>query len=133
MATPKSRLRTKAITACKSSRFFPVTRIWRSWSWLCTFEVLALDGVNDFLRLVAFEPLLDFQFLPGVAERRDRGLDLLDIAQIDAALAQFPDHDLAQTAQADASSAVSVILSFSATISATLPLKSKRVASSLRA
>ena len=63
------------------------------------FEVLRFDGVNDFLRLVAFEPLLNFQFLSGVAKRRDGGLDLLDVAQVHSPLAQFPNDDLAQTSQ----------------------------------
>src|SRR5450759_4543027 len=54
------------------------------------FEVLRFDCVNDFLRLVALEPLLHFQFLSCVAKRRDGGLDLLDVSQVHSALAQFP-------------------------------------------
>src|ERR1700704_5070749 len=61
-------------------------------------EVLAFDGVDDFLRLVPFETLLNLQLLPGMPERRDGGIDLLDISQIDAAFAQFADDDFAQAA-----------------------------------
>jgi molybdopterin converting factor small subunit len=32
-------------------------------------ETLRLDRLNDFLRLVPFEALLNFQFLPGVSDR----------------------------------------------------------------
>ena len=98
------------------------------------FEILPFDGVNDFLRLVAFEPLLNFQFLPGVTKRRDGGLDLLDVAQVHSPLAQFPNDDLAQTSQPGRIfGRESDLVFLGDKISATLPLKSNRVASSLRA
>src|SRR5204863_4479456 len=32
------------------------------------FETLRLDGLNNFLGFISFEPLLNFQFLPGVSD-----------------------------------------------------------------
>src|SRR4029453_5977360 len=33
------------------------------------FETLRLDRLNDFLRFIPFEALLNFQFLPGMSDR----------------------------------------------------------------
>src|SRR3982074_836598 len=63
------------------------------------FEVLRFDRVNNFLRFVPLQTLLNFQFLAGMAQRRNGGLYLLHIPQIHAPFAQFADDDLAQAAQ----------------------------------
>lgn len=60
------------------------------------FEILAFDRVDNFLCLVAFESLLNLQFLPRVSQWRNRGLNLLDVPQIDSALAELADDNLAQ-------------------------------------
>jgi hypothetical protein len=63
------------------------------------FEILPFDREDNLLCLVSFQPLLDFQLLARMPQRRNRRLHLLDVPQIDAALAQLADDDLAQAAQ----------------------------------
>src|SRR5206468_3952176 len=49
-------------------------------------ERLRLDRLDDFLRLLAFETLLDGEFLCRVAERRNRRVLAIHVPQIHAAL-----------------------------------------------
>ena len=55
------------------------------------FEILTFDRLNNFLGLIAFQTLLNLQLLPGMPQRRNRRLNLLYIAQIDAALRKSAD------------------------------------------
>ena len=63
------------------------------------FETLRFNRGDNLLRLVAIETLLDEQVLCRVAERRYGWVFAIHVAQVHAALAQFSDHDVVQTAQ----------------------------------
>jgi len=87
------------MTACKSSFFFPVTRILSILQLALHLKVLPFDRLDNLLGFVALQALRDFQFLAGMSDRRNLRFDLFDVAKINTALGKLPNHDLAKTPQ----------------------------------
>src|SRR5205823_2246600 len=55
--------------------------------------------MNNFFCLITFQAVLDFKLLAGVPERRNVGFALVNVAQVNTALREFADDNLAQSAQ----------------------------------
>jgi hypothetical protein len=96
-------------------------------------ELAVADEAGDLLGDGGFDALLDLDELPRVAERRDVRLALLTLFRLMPRLASLPMTISLSVVTLNWSSAESLISFFSKTISALLPLKSKRLASSFLA
>src|SRR5438034_4073989 len=97
------------------------------------FETLRLDRLDDLFRFVFFEALPNFYVLAGMTTDEIAGSPCSMFRKSTPRFESLPITISRNPRRWAASSAVRMILSFSARISAVIPLKSKRVASSLRA